>query len=96
MHNPTTLTFAYLSSIFSLLSCSKTLWGFPLLTRVYGSALPRSLLPALLSGVITLMLLLLRERLQHLWVHPYPYQPLVLIATFVLTFRCGVLVVLVF
>ncbi|WIA42693.1 hypothetical protein OEZ86_008645 [Tetradesmus obliquus] len=66
---------------------SKTLWGFPLLTRVYGSALPRSLLPALLSGLITLLLLLLREQMQHLWVHPYPYQPLVLIATFVLTFR---------
>jgi hypothetical protein len=37
--------------------------------------------------MITLLLLLLREHMQHLWVHPYPYQPLVLIATFVLTFR---------
>jgi hypothetical protein len=70
-----------------LRSCSKTLWGFPLLTRVYGSALPRSFLPALLSGLIALMLILLREHVEHLWVHPYPYQPLVLIATFVLTFR---------
>lgn len=68
-------------------SCSKTLWGVPLLTRIYGSALPRAIAPAVISGLITMILLLLGERVQQLWDNPFAYQPFVLIVSFVLTFR---------
>eukprot|EP00878_Enallax_costatus_P042731 GHUV01050188.1.p1 GENE.GHUV01050188.1~~GHUV01050188.1.p1 ORF type:complete len:455 (+),score=154.01 GHUV01050188.1:390-1754(+) len=66
---------------------SKTLWGLPLLTRIYGSALPRALAPAVFSGLITMILLLMGDRVQHLWENPFAYQPFVLIVSFVLTFR---------
>lgn len=56
---------------------------------MYGSALPRSIAPALVSGLVTALLLLLGDRVQHLWGHPYAYQPFVLIVSFVLTFRYG-------
>ncbi|KAF8057858.1 hypothetical protein HT031_005804 [Scenedesmus sp. PABB004] len=66
---------------------SKTLWGLPLLTRLYGSALPRALGPALVSGLITLCLLAAGDHVAALWSHPYAYQPFVLLVSFVLTFR---------
>eukprot|EP00775_Hariotina_reticulata_P003540 gene3540-3809_t len=68
---------------------SKTLWGLPLLSRVYGSALPRALAPALLSGLVTLVLLLASSStdINHLWAHPFAYQPFAFIVSFVLAFR---------
>lgn len=69
---------------------SKTLWGLPLLSRVYGSALPRALAPALLSGLVTLVLLLASSStdINQLWAHPFAYQPFAFIVSFVLAFRC--------
>jgi len=68
---------------------SKTLWGLPLLSRVYGSALPRALAPALLSGLVTLVLLLAASSsaINQLWAHPFAYQPFAFIVSFVLAFR---------
>lgn len=65
----------------------QTLWGLPLLTRAYGSALPRSLAPALISGLITGGLALLGDKVSHLWSHPFAYNAFVLLVSFALTFR---------
>lgn len=70
-----------------LFTCSKTLWGLPLLTRFYGSALPRAIAPAVISGLLTVVLLFLGDRVASLWQNPFAYQPFVLLVSFVLTFR---------
>jgi hypothetical protein len=67
--------------------CHQTLWGLPLLSRIYGSALPRALAPAVIAGFITLGLTFVHDEVQALWFHPYAYNAFVLLTSFVLTFR---------
>lgn len=67
--------------------CLQTLWGLPLLSRIYGSALPRALAPALVAGFITLGLTFVSNEVSSLWLHPYAYNAFVLLVSFVLTFR---------
>ena len=69
-----------------LLSC-QTLWGIPLLTRIYGSALPRAIAPALVAGFIALGLTFVSEEVRTWWFHPFAYNAFVLLVSFVLTFR---------
>jgi predicted membrane chloride channel (bestrophin family) len=66
---------------------NKTMWGLPLLTRIEGSALPRSLVPAAVSGALTAVLLLLQENVSDWWAHPYAYQSFSFVVAFVITFR---------
>lgn len=65
----------------------QTLWGLPLLTRIYGSALPRALAPAVVSGLITFGLTYVNEEVRAWWAHPFAYNAFVLLVSFVLTFR---------
>jgi hypothetical protein len=67
---------------------TQTLWGLPLLTRVYGSALPRAFAPALVAGVITGALAVVSPGIEGAWAHPYAFNALVLLVSFALTFRC--------
>eukprot|EP00210_Caulerpa_lentillifera_P008030 g7667.t1 len=76
----------------------KRLWGLPLLCRFYGSALPRCLPLALMSGALTLVLELTagEDANSHAptqseedpwWWHPYPFQTFAFIVGFMLVFR---------
>ncbi|CAD7699638.1 unnamed protein product [Ostreobium quekettii] len=74
---------------------SKNYWGLPLLWRIYGSAFPRTLPFALVSGVITLILEWtvaedkdgVPSTARRWWEHPYPYQTFAFIVGFMLVFR---------
>ncbi len=67
---------------------SKSYWSVGLLSRMYGSALPRTLPAALLAGLLTLLLLLTgAERVRGWWVHPFPYQVFSSIVAFIIVFR---------
>eukprot|EP00210_Caulerpa_lentillifera_P008077 g7712.t1 len=71
-------------------------WGLPLLFRIYGSAFPRCLPFAILSGTITLVLELTvgkaanfedESEARSWWRHPYPFQTYAFIVGFMLVFR---------
>ncbi len=67
---------------------SKSLWALPLLLRWYGSALPRALPAALISGAFAAVLsAVAQQELQEAWLHPYPYNAFAVIVSFILVFR---------
>lgn len=67
---------------------SKTAWGLPLLSRWYGSALPRTLPVALVTATYAFLLSYLwAEPARQWWLHPYAYSPFSLVLSFILVFR---------
>jgi len=66
--------------------------GAVTILNLAGSALPRAMLPGLLSALITVLLdqLVSKEYLKELLAHPYPFQPFAYIAAFALVFRTNV------
>ena len=65
--------------------------GIKYFLRLTGSALPKAMLPGLLSAFETFCLgLLPGDYLDKLLVHPYPFQPFAYIAAFALVFRTNV------
>lgn len=64
-------------------------WGFKVLGRMYGSAIPRALPISLLSALAAgLLSKFLQEHLEAQFTHPYMYQPFAVIVGFVVSFRC--------
>jgi len=63
--------------------------GFPLLLFCAGSALPRAVLPAILSTIISLCAeyFISDPYLDHIFVHPYPYQIYATVLGFSVVFR---------
>ncbi|CAD7698726.1 unnamed protein product [Ostreobium quekettii] len=74
---------------------TKNYWGLPLLWRIYGSAFPRTIPFALISGVIALILEWTvgedkdgrPSTAREWWQDPYPYQTFAFIVGFMLVFR---------
>ncbi|OEU10681.1 hypothetical protein FRACYDRAFT_193275 [Fragilariopsis cylindrus CCMP1102] len=69
-------------------------FGIPILGRVHGSALYKSVLPALISTIIYVGMSFTRWSAQYpgyiqLFLHPYPMQALVTAFTFLLVFRAN-------
>jgi Na+-transporting NADH:ubiquinone oxidoreductase subunit NqrB len=66
-------------------------FGLRILTRVHGSALYKSVLPALISTVIYRAIAFMTEGSDsdELFLHPYPMQALVTAFTFLLVFRAN-------
>jgi len=63
--------------------------GLPLLYQVAGSAVPRAVVPALMSMALTLIIeeTLSQEFLNHIFAHPYPYTVFANLVGFTLVFR---------
>lgn len=63
--------------------------GLPLLYQVAGSAIPRAVVPALMSMALTLIIeeTLSQEFLNHIFAHPYPYTVFANLVGFTLVFR---------
>lgn len=63
--------------------------GLPLLYQVAGSAVPRAVVPALMSMLLTLVIeeTLSQEFLNHIFAHPYPYTVFANLVGFMLVFR---------
>mmetsp|Transcript_34095 Transcript_34095/g.86578 ORF Transcript_34095/g.86578 Transcript_34095/m.86578 type:complete len:540 (-) Transcript_34095:154-1773(-) len=66
--------------------------GLPLLYQVAGSAVPRAVVPALVSMLITLAIeeTLSQEFLTHVFAHPYPYTVFANLVGFTLVFRTNI------
>jgi len=66
-------------------------FGIQILTRVHGSALYKSFLPALISTTIYIAIVLVSDKFEmdELFLHPYPMQALVTAFTFLLVFRAN-------
>jgi hypothetical protein len=68
----------------------KTCFGLYVLLQMFGSVIPRSLPFALTGGVLALLLrLYCGDYLDQVWKHPFPFQAMVIIAGFLVTFRCA-------
>jgi predicted membrane chloride channel (bestrophin family) len=65
----------------------KSFWGLGLLSRLYGSAIPRTLPAGLLSALLTTLLLFFRESTTSWWVHPFPYNIFSFVVGFIIVFR---------
>ena len=63
--------------------------GLPLLYQVAGSAVPRAVVPALMSMALTLIIeeTLSQDFLNHIFAHPYPYTVFANLVGFTLVFR---------
>ena len=63
--------------------------GLPLLYQVAGSAVPRAVVPALMSMILTLIIeeTISQEFLNHIFAHPYPYTVFANLVGFTLVFR---------
>lgn len=74
-----------------MISYVNSTFGIRILARVHGSALYNSVLPALISCAIYLLVVSANEStyLQGLFIHPYPMQALVTAFTFLLVFRAN-------
>ncbi len=66
---------------------SKVYWGLPLLTRAFGSALPRALPACCASAVIAALLAVFSPHVASAWAHPYALVPLVTLVSFAVVFR---------
>jgi hypothetical protein len=70
-------------------------FGIPILGRVHGSALYKSVLPALISTIIYVLMVEFSSwsargpEYKQLFLHPYPMQALVTAFTFLLVFRAN-------
>ncbi|KAK9789401.1 hypothetical protein WJX73_006004 [Symbiochloris irregularis] len=71
-----------------MITYNKIAWGLPLLCRLYGSALPRSVPPALLSaGVTAAFFVCIGDDDKGWWRHPYPFQLFGYMVGFIVIFR---------
>ena len=65
-------------------------FGIRILGRVHGSALYKSILPALISTIIYVAIAFSFNEIDHeIFIHPYPMQALVTAFTFLLVFRAN-------
>ena len=73
-----------------MITYTKRGYGFGLLFRGYGSAIPRSAPIALLSAALAVYLNLYHvEYVRSVWLNPFPYQLFGTIVGFIVVFRCG-------
>jgi len=68
----------------------KTWWACSISTRLYGSAIPRSIVGSLVSLVVCFILHCNDEAVRQAeWRHPYPYQVFAFVVGFAVTYRCN-------
>ena len=75
-----------------MITYNKIAWGLPLICRMYGSAIPRSLPPAAISaGITAVFYVTIDAKDYEWWRHPYPFQIFSFVVGFVVVFRWGLL-----